>query len=87
MQEQTTGESTSSSSNLLETVLQSEGDGEYTMYALRTKSSKPIVLEVSLNDDMTMELDMGVSWSIISEDIYNKLWNEYQPTLNLSSSI
>ena len=35
----------------------------------------------------TMELDMGALWSIISNDVYNELWSEDQPTLNLSTVI
>ena len=59
------------------------GTTEYSMHhasADTPRTSKPIHITLQVNQaDLTMEVDTGAAFSVISEDTYNTLWSHTTP--------
>ena len=53
------------------------------MFRTSGNKSKPIKVTMQVhNEELLMEVDTGVSCSVICEETYNKLWNSNAPKLN-----
>ena len=62
-------------------------DESYNLFAIGSQSATPIQVEVTINQKpLTMELDTGASYSLISEHTYRSIWPEKDgPVLQESS--
>ena len=62
-------------------------DEFYNLFAIGSQSATPIQVEVTINQKpLTMELDTGASYSLISEHTYQSIWPEKDgPVLQESS--
>ena len=57
---------------------QGTGDAEYSMHHASTdvRTSKPVYVALKVGQvDLTMEVDTGAAFSVISEDTYDSLWS------------
>ena len=63
-----------------------ESDQSYNFFAMESKAGTPIQVNLTVNQKpLTMELDTGASYSLISEQTYKATWPEERPSLQQSS--
>ena len=52
-------------------------DQSYNLFSIESHTGKPIQVNLTVNEKpLTMELDTGASYSLISEETYKATWSE-----------
>ena len=60
-------------------------DQSYNLFSIESHAGKPIQVNLTVNDKpLTMELDTGAAYSLISEQTYKATWSEGAPSLQQS---
>ena len=60
-------------------------DQSYNLFSIESQAGKPIQVNLTVNEKpLTMELDTGASYSLISEQTYKATWSEGAPSLQQS---
>ena len=63
-------------------------DESYNLFAIGSQSATPIQVEVTINQKLlTMEIDTGASYSLISEHTYQSIWPEKDGPMLQESSV
>ena len=66
--------------------VESSDEYSHTLFQLGSSSSSPVMVEIQVNQKpLQMQIDTGVSVSIISYTIYSSIWDN-PPTLNSSQA-
>ena len=60
-------------------------DQSYKLFSIQSHAGKPIQVNLTVNEKpLTMELDTGAAYSLISEQTYKATWSEGAPSLQQS---
>ena len=60
-------------------------DQSYNLFSIQSYAGKPIQVNLTVNEKpLTMELDTGAAYSLISEQTYKATWSEGAPSLQQS---